>query len=658
MNLQRPFIMDGASVQRPSVVSGIDVQRPSSLVGRTKQKIQEIISSAKGTANNDIDGNDGDRDFNDGKDKKYNDMNINATSTSTIVTNTTILTKVSDLSTPGLILKSSFLGGTIDLNLKDNIKSNVDATLKATKAMAVATSSSVSMSSKEKYSRHHQYEYDDERYDDDDDHDESDSDDDRYDKKSDDAKDRINPLNADKGEDNRGTVIDSDDHGKAVNAYVFYSSNSSSSVVSRQPPAMKIASSASSTINNTENSGMITDDNNNNDDHDYDENNYNVDDNYKHDNVDDNYNHDNDDKNDDVNDITTNDGEKEKYRIDIVENESIEAKGTIINNDNDDNSSGINNRHGKNGDNDDSDDDKVDAYDDDDDNNDNSYHHKADKEFQDFNSDEDRTDYVDHDDIDNNDNNNHDDNNDHNHDDNEDHVDRSPDNNEDHDDVDFEHKQIKLLLHQAKQLSSCSGIDEADSLYQQALELDPMNISTLVSYASFLHKKKGELARAEAFYNRCLQVYLPGVVLKKADDIHALVVRDDSIVDTHNDRVDEVSNHNAVSVSQLSLEEDVRDNDNDEANHNHSDYHPTESTMTTFNDNPSTVINSINTFVALNKTRDNPHPHHHGISTKSDSSSSSSPIEMKKRFKLRHVINFLLSYANFMNKSKGTLLYI
>ena len=185
-----------------------------------------------------------------------------------------------------------------------------------------------------------------------------------------------------------------------------------------------------------------------------------------------------------------------------------------------------------------------------------------------------------------------------------------------------------------------------------------MNISTLVSYASFLHKKKGELARAEAFYNRCLPVYLPGVVLKKADDMHALVVRDDSIVDTHNDRVDEVSNHYAVSVSQLSLEEDVRDNDDDEANHNHSDYHPTESTMTIFNDNPSTVDNSINTLVPLNKTRDNPHPHHHGISTKSDSSSSSSPIEMKKRFKLRHVINFLLSYANFMNKSKGTLLYI
>jgi hypothetical protein len=46
----------------------------------------------------------------------------------------------------------------------------------------------------------------------------------------------------------------------------------------------------------------------------------------------------------------------------------------------------------------------------------------------------------------------------------------------------------------------------------RALELDPVNIHTLTNYAVFLHRRKGELARAESFFRRALQVCLPGLL--------------------------------------------------------------------------------------------------------------------------------------------------
>eukprot|EP01038_Epipyxis_sp_PR26KG_P011741 gene11741-15711_t len=53
----------------------------------------------------------------------------------------------------------------------------------------------------------------------------------------------------------------------------------------------------------------------------------------------------------------------------------------------------------------------------------------------------------------------------------------------------------------------------AEILHERALELDPTNIKTLQGFAIFLHHKKGELARAEAFFNRALQICLPDFII-------------------------------------------------------------------------------------------------------------------------------------------------
>lgn len=74
--------------------------------------------------------------------------------------------------------------------------------------------------------------------------------------------------------------------------------------------------------------------------------------------------------------------------------------------------------------------------------------------------------------------------------------------------------QIRILRSHAKVLEGLNDTAAAEAVHLRALELDPMNISTLEGFAVFLHQKKGELARAEAFFNRGLQVCLPGVVLK------------------------------------------------------------------------------------------------------------------------------------------------
>lgn len=77
-----------------------------------------------------------------------------------------------------------------------------------------------------------------------------------------------------------------------------------------------------------------------------------------------------------------------------------------------------------------------------------------------------------------------------------------------------EKAQIRTLRSHAKVLEGLNDIAAAEGVHMRALELDPTNITTLEGFAQFLHQKKGELARAEAFFNRGLQVCLPGLCLK------------------------------------------------------------------------------------------------------------------------------------------------
>ena len=85
---------------------------------------------------------------------------------------------------------------------------------------------------------------------------------------------------------------------------------------------------------------------------------------------------------------------------------------------------------------------------------------------------------------------------------------------EEHENESDEKTQIRVLRSHAKVLEGLNDIPAAEGVYMRALELDPTNITTLEQFAMFLHQKKGELLRAEAFFNRGLQICLPGIQLK------------------------------------------------------------------------------------------------------------------------------------------------
>lgn len=84
-----------------------------------------------------------------------------------------------------------------------------------------------------------------------------------------------------------------------------------------------------------------------------------------------------------------------------------------------------------------------------------------------------------------------------------------------------EKTQIRVLRSHAKVLENLNDIAAAEGVHMRALELDPTNITTLEGFAQFLHQKKGELARAEAFFNRGLQVCLPGLSLRGPNSAHS-----------------------------------------------------------------------------------------------------------------------------------------
>lgn len=84
-------------------------------------------------------------------------------------------------------------------------------------------------------------------------------------------------------------------------------------------------------------------------------------------------------------------------------------------------------------------------------------------------------------------------------------------NNEDSELLDDHLQQLRVLREHAKTLERLDDLLAAEVLHERALELDPTDIVTLQGFAVFLHKKRGELARAEAFFSRALQICLPGL---------------------------------------------------------------------------------------------------------------------------------------------------
>lgn len=71
---------------------------------------------------------------------------------------------------------------------------------------------------------------------------------------------------------------------------------------------------------------------------------------------------------------------------------------------------------------------------------------------------------------------------------------------------------LKTMYARIKLMIDMQDYNGAESLLYRAIELDPLDIRTLNKFAVFLHKKRGELARAEAFFLRGVQVCLPGFV--------------------------------------------------------------------------------------------------------------------------------------------------
>mmetsp|Transcript_4543 Transcript_4543/g.4684 ORF Transcript_4543/g.4684 Transcript_4543/m.4684 type:complete len:551 (+) Transcript_4543:139-1791(+) len=70
---------------------------------------------------------------------------------------------------------------------------------------------------------------------------------------------------------------------------------------------------------------------------------------------------------------------------------------------------------------------------------------------------------------------------------------------------------IRELRGQARQLEGLGDLVAAEWAHQEALQIDPLDIRTLTLFAVFLHRKKGELGRAEAFFGRGLQLCVPNL---------------------------------------------------------------------------------------------------------------------------------------------------
>mmetsp|Transcript_25444 Transcript_25444/g.37507 ORF Transcript_25444/g.37507 Transcript_25444/m.37507 type:complete len:1122 (+) Transcript_25444:90-3455(+) len=73
-------------------------------------------------------------------------------------------------------------------------------------------------------------------------------------------------------------------------------------------------------------------------------------------------------------------------------------------------------------------------------------------------------------------------------------------------------EQTKALRDHARVLERKGDNDAVEELYVRALSLSPTDVRTLDAFATFLHRRKGEMGRAEAFYRRAIQVSIPSMV--------------------------------------------------------------------------------------------------------------------------------------------------
>jgi len=75
--------------------------------------------------------------------------------------------------------------------------------------------------------------------------------------------------------------------------------------------------------------------------------------------------------------------------------------------------------------------------------------------------------------------------------------------------IDSEVKSLRLQAVEHEQLGQFDSVEET---LLKALELNPMDMRSLDAFATFLHRKRGELGRAEAFYRRAIQVCVPSLM--------------------------------------------------------------------------------------------------------------------------------------------------
>ena len=82
---------------------------------------------------------------------------------------------------------------------------------------------------------------------------------------------------------------------------------------------------------------------------------------------------------------------------------------------------------------------------------------------------------------------------------------------EDDENLNADQAQLKELRVQGKMMESLGDLGGAEWAYQEALRIDPLDVKTLTVFAVFLHRKRGEMSRAEAFFGRALQQCLPAL---------------------------------------------------------------------------------------------------------------------------------------------------
>lgn len=190
-----------------------------------------------------------------------------------------------------------------------------------------------------------------------------------------------------------------------------------------------------------------------------------------------------------------------------------------------------------------------------------------------------------------------------------------------------ERYQIKQMRKYAKQLEKQDDNQAAEVLYQRALEMDPTDIMTLQLFAIFLHQKKGELSRAEAFFNRALQICMPDIQLKLSTPKKRRMLMQQSYRQLF---------HRALTTASCDLDDPSQDQ------------------------NKLPTIISPNTAIKKNEARvekimTNMPERAENLNKRHSFPPLSTNTTMSVGFRLNDVIYLLLSFANFMLKSKGDI---